>query len=296
MVVPLKLTQFYGSSLPRPRVFLDVKFNDERVDPPAPINDALLSWASEAHWSMGGLCFSHTRSQGKLEGSTCKLRELEEDEDEKPVTRGSGGSENSFESPEFPLKKVPHHVKRKFREEEVVQATPARKLRGSSVDHRSCESASDLLLASGKKKGRASGSKDSKIEEIPVSSLKMNMPRKATRSLSKELSEAQSLSVHPIKGQKETLPQLPVSKPPSVSAAAVVTVVDSSAVDSANKKERSTKSSGAKSANVSPGQSPKNPAHAKRKAVLSDVAGRKQESQLNGRTEVPRRSTRLLMS
>ncbi|KAL5571172.1 hypothetical protein UlMin_020769 [Ulmus minor] len=49
MVVPLGPGKFYGTSLPRPRYYTDVKFNDERVDPPAPVLDPLLAWANEAH-------------------------------------------------------------------------------------------------------------------------------------------------------------------------------------------------------------------------------------------------------
>lgn len=74
MVVALGPGKFYGSSLPRPRFFYDVKLNDERVDPPAPIFDPLLSWANEAHWSMGGLSFQRRRLQGRIEGSIKKLR------------------------------------------------------------------------------------------------------------------------------------------------------------------------------------------------------------------------------
>jgi hypothetical protein len=33
----------------------------DRVDPPAPVNDTLLSWAHEAHWSMGGLSAKRLR-------------------------------------------------------------------------------------------------------------------------------------------------------------------------------------------------------------------------------------------
>ncbi|KAK9285580.1 hypothetical protein L1049_024775 [Liquidambar formosana] len=74
MVVPLGPGKFYGSSLPRPRIYTDVKLNSERVDPPAPVLDPFLSWAHEAHWSMGGLNFKRTRLQGRIEGSIKKLR------------------------------------------------------------------------------------------------------------------------------------------------------------------------------------------------------------------------------
>ncbi|KDO53905.1 hypothetical protein CISIN_1g037255mg [Citrus sinensis] len=72
--VPLGPGKFYGSSLPRPRIFTDTKLNPERVDPPVSVMDPFLSWANEAHWSMGGLSFSRLRLQGRIEGSVTKLR------------------------------------------------------------------------------------------------------------------------------------------------------------------------------------------------------------------------------
>ncbi|XP_058084010.1 uncharacterized protein LOC131231725 [Magnolia sinica] len=74
MVVALKPGKFYGSSLPRPRFFTDVKLNGERVDPLLPVLHPFLSWANEAHWSMGGLNFKHPRLLGKIEGRIQKLR------------------------------------------------------------------------------------------------------------------------------------------------------------------------------------------------------------------------------
>ncbi|XP_047060456.1 chromatin modification-related protein EAF7-like [Lolium rigidum] len=69
MVVALGPGRFYGSGLPRPRVF-----PGDRVDPPAPVTDALLCWAREAHWSMGGLGAKRLRLQGRIEGNLVKLR------------------------------------------------------------------------------------------------------------------------------------------------------------------------------------------------------------------------------
>ncbi|KAJ8431792.1 hypothetical protein Cgig2_027960 [Carnegiea gigantea] len=80
MVVTLGPGKFYGSSLPRPRIYNDVKFNEERVDPPVPVLDPLLSWANEAHWSMGGLSFKRLRLQGKIEGNVQKLKKEKEKE------------------------------------------------------------------------------------------------------------------------------------------------------------------------------------------------------------------------
>uniref|UniRef100_A0A5B7C9V3 Uncharacterized protein n=1 Tax=Davidia involucrata TaxID=16924 RepID=A0A5B7C9V3_DAVIN len=74
MVVALGPGKFYGSSLPRPRIYTDVQLNDQRVDPPVPVLDPLMSWAEEAHWSMGGLSFKRHRLQGRIEGSINKLR------------------------------------------------------------------------------------------------------------------------------------------------------------------------------------------------------------------------------
>ncbi|ONI16989.1 hypothetical protein PRUPE_3G132500 [Prunus persica] len=77
MVQKLKLAspvKFYGHSLPRPRIYTDVKFNDHRVDPPVAVLDPLLWWANEAHWSMGGLSFKRIRLQGRIEGNVGKLR------------------------------------------------------------------------------------------------------------------------------------------------------------------------------------------------------------------------------
>lgn len=74
MVVSLGPGKFYGSSLPRPRFYTDVKLNEEREDPPVSVMDPLMSWAEEAHWSMGGLSFQRHRLQGRIEGNVNKLR------------------------------------------------------------------------------------------------------------------------------------------------------------------------------------------------------------------------------
>ncbi|KAL7086889.1 hypothetical protein ACP275_13G030400 [Erythranthe tilingii] len=74
MVVALGPGKFYGSSLPRPRFYTDIKFNDERVDPPPSVTDPLMAWAHEAHWSMGGVSFKRHRLQGRIEGNVERLR------------------------------------------------------------------------------------------------------------------------------------------------------------------------------------------------------------------------------
>lgn len=84
MVVALGPGKFYGSSLPRPRFYTDVKLNDERVDPPPPVMDPLMKWAEEAHWSMGGLSLKRHRLQGKIEGNVEKLRAQRETIFKKP--------------------------------------------------------------------------------------------------------------------------------------------------------------------------------------------------------------------
>ncbi|CAN0896831.1 hypothetical protein LINGRAHAP2_LOCUS18730 [Linum grandiflorum] len=77
MVAPLGPGKFYGRSLPRPRY---VKFNSERVDPPVSVMDPFLSWANEAHWSMGGLNTERVRFQGRIEGNADRLRKFRENQ------------------------------------------------------------------------------------------------------------------------------------------------------------------------------------------------------------------------
>lgn len=81
----IKPGKFYGSSLPRPRIYTDVKFASDRVDPPVSVSDPLLSWANGAHWSMGGLSFDRPRLQGRIEGSIENLREENTGPEEKSL-------------------------------------------------------------------------------------------------------------------------------------------------------------------------------------------------------------------
>ncbi|GFP86392.1 hypothetical protein PHJA_000783000 [Phtheirospermum japonicum] len=133
MVVALGPGKFYGSSLPRPRFYTDVKFNDERVDPPTPVMDPLMAWAEEAHWSMGGLNFKRHRLQGRIEGNIQRLRTQREQtfkRSQKQDNKSSRVSETS--SPQPP----PVAIKRRrvvglVDEEEEVEVTkkgPVRKL------------------------------------------------------------------------------------------------------------------------------------------------------------------------
>ncbi|XP_028078970.1 uncharacterized protein LOC114280788 [Camellia sinensis] len=74
MVVTQGPENFYGSNLPRPQIYTDIKFNDERVNPLSSITDLLMTWAKEAHWSMDKLSFKHLRLQGHIRGNVTKLR------------------------------------------------------------------------------------------------------------------------------------------------------------------------------------------------------------------------------
>ncbi|CAI0461014.1 unnamed protein product [Linum tenue] len=78
MVVALRPANFYGSSLPRPRFFDHTNDVTERVDPPVSVMDPLLSWAQEAHWSMGDLNTQRFRLQGRIEGNVDRLRKFRE--------------------------------------------------------------------------------------------------------------------------------------------------------------------------------------------------------------------------
>ncbi|XP_010447998.1 PREDICTED: uncharacterized protein LOC104730521 [Camelina sativa] len=87
----IRPVEFYGNGLPRPRFFDNPKFNSCRVDPPLSVLDPLLTWARDAHWSMGGLNFTRLRLQGRIEGNVNKLRaQLEKST---PVKLESGISE-----------------------------------------------------------------------------------------------------------------------------------------------------------------------------------------------------------
>ncbi|KAF3324844.1 hypothetical protein FCM35_KLT11001 [Carex littledalei] len=87
MVVALGPGRFYGSGLPRPRYYPDPKLNSTRIDPPESMMDPFLSWANEAHWSMGGLSSRRLRLQGRIEGSITKLRKSMSPKKRKTVTR-----------------------------------------------------------------------------------------------------------------------------------------------------------------------------------------------------------------
>ncbi|CAL0332904.1 unnamed protein product [Lupinus luteus] len=117
MVISLGPGKFYGNSLPRPRFYTDVKFNDHRVDPPISISDPFMSWAEEAHWSMGGFGYKRLRLQGKIEGNANKLRnQLEQipetqTQAQSPVLPARSDIVSGFDSPSPP--DAPVAVKRR---------------------------------------------------------------------------------------------------------------------------------------------------------------------------------------
>nr|GMD85826.1 protein pxr1-like [Ipomoea batatas] len=149
MVVALGPGKFYGKSLPRPRIYTDVKFNEERVDPPVPVFDPLMSWAEEAHWSMGGLSFKRHRLQGRIEGNISKLR-AEHEKQVKKLKKNSPSKSSSpatgFYTPSPPPAPIAVKRKRRLIDEEEEEGSdearrgwPARKL-GDDFDRVAYES------------------------------------------------------------------------------------------------------------------------------------------------------------
>ncbi|KAK8965869.1 hypothetical protein KSP40_PGU009421 [Platanthera guangdongensis] len=132
-LVALGPGRFYGSGLPRPRYFSDVKLNDERVDPPASVLDPLLTWANEAHWSMGGLSFQRYRLQGRIEGSIKKLRAQHDRSDRKKRAaakiRISGVKPTSPKSPDS----LPAESSEEIGEETAAVMPPPKKKRARKL-------------------------------------------------------------------------------------------------------------------------------------------------------------------
>ncbi|XP_076919670.1 uncharacterized protein LOC143580574 [Bidens hawaiensis] len=144
MVVALGPGKFYGSRLPRPRIYTDIKFYSERVDPPVSVIDPLMSWAEEAHWSMGGLSFNRHRLQGRIEGSVDKLRnQIEKSFMEKEslspklkkkqvvsksVEKTKSKKKQESLSPSPPPAPLANKRKRRYIEEEGEEPSAARKL------------------------------------------------------------------------------------------------------------------------------------------------------------------------
>ncbi|PIN08705.1 hypothetical protein CDL12_18717 [Handroanthus impetiginosus] len=175
MVVALGPGKFYGSSLPRPRFYTDVKFNDERVDPPPPVMDPLMAWAQEAHWSMGGLSFTRHRLQGRIEGKVEKLRAQREQifkksQKQQKVSKGSTASrpnkdKNSSKVSETPSPPpVPVAIKRRrvvglVDEEEEEVATKKGAVRKLGDDFERVARESGMVANGGDKSGRAMGAR-----------------------------------------------------------------------------------------------------------------------------------------
>ncbi|CAL9227166.1 unnamed protein product [Arabidopsis halleri] len=97
--VSIRPVTFYGNGLPRPRFFDNPKFNAYRVDPPVSVLDPLLSWARDAHWSMGGLNFTRLRLQGRIEGNVNKLRAQLEKSSPVKLESGMKKKRSGSESP-----------------------------------------------------------------------------------------------------------------------------------------------------------------------------------------------------
>ncbi|CAN1160957.1 hypothetical protein LINPERHAP2_LOCUS23657 [Linum perenne] len=123
MVVPLRLAKFYGSSLPRPRFF-----NSERVDPPVSIMDPFLSWAEEAHWSMGGLNTERVRHQGRIEGNIENLRKFREKQTGNTPKKKRAGSISPPPAPRVMKKRKFMDLFDDEEEESGKRKFPARKL------------------------------------------------------------------------------------------------------------------------------------------------------------------------
>ncbi|CAH8318009.1 unnamed protein product [Eruca vesicaria subsp. sativa] len=176
----IRPVEFYGNGLPRPRFFDNPKFNTHRVDPPLSVLDPLLSWAREAHWSMGGLNFTRLRLQGRIEGNVDKLRaQLEKSS---PVKKRSG-----FDSPPA----APVAVKRRRfidlnddadeEEEEICVASIRRKL---SDDFDRVAEESKFKTIKKKPIETASLVKEmKKTQKVEERSSKRSSPRLAKRSL-----------------------------------------------------------------------------------------------------------------
>eukprot|EP00250_Pteridium_aquilinum_P015944 c22853_g1_i1 orf=152-1171(+) len=190
MVVPLKLTQFYGHSVPRPRIYPDVKFSGHRIDPPASVNEALLSWASDAHWSMGGLSFKRLRSQGKVEGSTRRLRAFLEDDDDaaenddsadrgKSLTKEASKSAHGADA----LKSVSKRAEKKRVRVEVesVEATPARKLRKKEMAVESNDEGSPVFVPATEEKLQKKGKVSSMPADVKGAVSTSNLRRRGLR-------------------------------------------------------------------------------------------------------------------
>ncbi|KAH0743970.1 hypothetical protein KY290_031963 [Solanum tuberosum] len=174
MVVALEPGKFYGSSLPRPRFY---KPNEQRVDPPRSVLDPLMSWAEEAHWSMGGVSFTRHRLQGRIEGNIEKLRA----EREKTPEKDSPMAPCTESSP--PMPPAPYVLKRKRRLVDESEDDLVRKLEFDERDveegvaERTRSRRNEDVVAVNQVKAKSEKMKKKKKSLKKVESVKRTSPR-----------------------------------------------------------------------------------------------------------------------
>ncbi|KAM3287226.1 transcriptional regulator ATRX [Capsicum chacoense] len=179
MVVALGPGKFYGSSLPRPRFYENL--NGERVDPPVSVLDPLMSWAEEAHWSMGGLSFKRLRLQGRIEGNIKKLRSEKEKIEKKAKKSAPKGSVTSL------------NLKRKMRlidepddyENEEIEVVEKLGKRGSKKMKKSAPKGSTASLNLKRKVQLVDESDDDENEDVEVLE---KLGRRGSKGMKKKLS------------------------------------------------------------------------------------------------------------
>ncbi|KAH7365764.1 hypothetical protein KP509_18G044500 [Ceratopteris richardii] len=261
MVVPLKLTQFYGHSVPRPRIYSDVKLNDHRVDPPVSVNDALLCWASEAHWSMGGLSLKRSRAQGRVEGSVRKLREFEEDEDDASPVKSAKRSPDGNAKPKVPPEVSRTAEKKRRADEELVAATPARKLRKMIIEDHDDDDTPAFVPATEERLSR-------KVLMNSNGASKLSPSQKKPLKSPSKVSSPEAVTIAPVSGSGRK-PKLVVATrtPPSASKSGNSNLVANSTPAQSERLTRSAKKVGA-SPVESPGHTSRKSPHAKRKVVV----------------------------
>ncbi|KAL7164387.1 hypothetical protein ACSBR2_040323 [Camellia fascicularis] len=122
MVVTQGPGKFYGSSLPKPRIYTDIKFNDDRVDPLSSVTNPLMEWVDEAHWSIDGLSFNDSDDDEDNKDSSpspppasmatkrwrrfmAVIEEKDDCEDVDPELKNLKGGENGAEGDEVGVRK-----------------------------------------------------------------------------------------------------------------------------------------------------------------------------------------------
>ncbi|KAL4348157.1 hypothetical protein GQ457_17G005430 [Hibiscus cannabinus] len=190
MVVSLGPGKFYGSSLPRPRIYTDTKFNPERIDPPVPVLDPLLSWADEAHWSMGGLSFKRLRLQGRIEGNVKRLKAQREkllnDTPERSPKSKRDAADDDVSPPPAPVA-----VKRRF-------------LDLNDDDVESENECDELLVRREKKRVLRNGAVRKLGDEFELVAKNVGLVSKRKRSFSEEMEMAEEVNFgSETKGEKK---------------------------------------------------------------------------------------------